>query len=445
MPRRSDSSAPPSRVTLFLLLAIYLSFACVYSAVITLNQAPDEPWHYIYVLSLARGHFPEPSFEPPTGPPPPLHSKAPLPPTHQAQHPPLYYLLASLLSRAFGGFLSPQAAEHAVRILSILFGLATVLITHRLATAVFRGRHWTALTVTAMVSCLPLFQYQSAVVNNDALTILLFAALMWRTWLLLTREPRPLDWVIVGALLGAGALTKEIALVGVLVVLILTYIQVKRGRWPGPATARGVIIALALAAVIFAWWPIRNKMTYGVAFLHTTQSITPAHLLGSFMLRPATALDYIGSTLWTTTKLSFLSFWAPWWIVREYVSATLYGLLLLAFVTGAIAGHLLPGKRETPRSEGPAPAWLLPLWFAASALAVYVYALMVDPSAVAGGRYFLPVAPLIAIFLASGLHCLFARREKTVALSLIALLVALSAAALATTAHFYLSGRYLGQ
>jgi hypothetical protein len=153
---------------------------------------------------------------------------------------------------------------HELRLLSVLFGLATVLLSYGCARLVF-ARAETALSAGLLVALLPKQLVVDSVVTNDTLVITLCALALF-IFLLSEKarqeseEPRR-RWLMsaLGVTLGLAAITKlnSLPLAGLL--LSLTAVPALRRRRLLADSA--LAVAGALAASL--WWFVRNKVMYG--------------------------------------------------------------------------------------------------------------------------------------------------------------------------------------
>jgi len=214
------------RLALPLLLVVFVALATAYSFVVPLGEAPDEVSHIGYVQYLVENHRLPPAEEIASG---------------EAHQPPLYYLVAAMMTvwlgdqpiqiianpdwriedRSVPNVLLHTRQEglpyhgavlvwHLVRLLSVVLGAVTIWATYHLARDVFSD-HTLALAAAAFVAFLPQFTYLSAMVNNDNLVI----ALSTLTLLFFVRHVHTaqiVDVGILGMLLGLSILAKLSAL-----------------------------------------------------------------------------------------------------------------------------------------------------------------------------------------------------------------------------------------
>ncbi|MFY9344325.1 MAG: glycosyltransferase family 39 protein, partial [Planctomycetota bacterium] len=220
------------RPLLGLALALHVLFAASYAVTTPAFEAPDENCHYEYAWQLGNaGRLPLGAA---------LAATRGLPQTEGAQlghHPPLYYaLLGGLLAATgtddtvFGPRLNEQfgvpdaAGRHLkfqhgsgqgevvlllLRLVSVLLGAITVMLVHRLGTAVCPGTPRVADLAALLVACLPMFSFLHGVLNNDVLATTLATATTLELVRLATAE-RLARWpaVRLGLLLGLALLTK---------------------------------------------------------------------------------------------------------------------------------------------------------------------------------------------------------------------------------------------
>jgi 4-amino-4-deoxy-L-arabinose transferase-like glycosyltransferase len=271
-----------NRLALPLLGGVYLALALPYSLLTRAWEANDELDHATYIEYIVR-HGALPRISALNG--------------HESHQPPLYYLLAAVWQRLLGiPAFTPSAQPnpdvaadsnagrrflellhnytpvqhqdavylHELRLLSVLCGLATVLLSYGCARLVF-ARADVALSAGLLVALLPKQLVVDSVVTNDTLVITLCALALF-TFLLSEkarredRQPRR-RWLMLGlgVTLGLAAITKlnSLPLAGLL--LSLTAVPALR-RWQLLADS-ALALAGALAAAL--WWFVRNKVLYG--------------------------------------------------------------------------------------------------------------------------------------------------------------------------------------
>ncbi len=183
-----------------------------------------------------------------------------------AYHPPLYYLLAALVSRAGVSMLHMNVLSiicGSLRLLVIWFGLERILASHRPARLV-------ALVVAAV---LPASVHIDGMVTNEALSNLLSAVAIVLMFEILRSEARR-RWLLalsLGLVVGLALLTKmsALALIGAGGVAALAELGwVDRDGWRG--RSRRLLPWVGALSVVFAisgWLLVHNQRTYGKLFV----------------------------------------------------------------------------------------------------------------------------------------------------------------------------------
>jgi 4-amino-4-deoxy-L-arabinose transferase-like glycosyltransferase len=281
---------PSTPRLLWLIIALYLCCACLYSATTPSFEGADEIWHYPVVHHLENSGFALPVLTP---------SNAGYW-RQQAAQPPLYYLLAALITApidtsdiddvrrlnphelgvSYAGSV-PNAVIHnaereawpwygtvlalqMARGLSILFGLCTVLITYQLGRGLFPDQPLIALGAAALNATLPMFVLVSASVSNDALAAMLGNLLLLLLVRLLkgTMQPTAGTFALLGLVVGAGLLTKLSLGFGIpLVGLVLAWLAWRQRDLR--LFIQGSVISGAVTLLVAGWWYWRNWTLYG--------------------------------------------------------------------------------------------------------------------------------------------------------------------------------------
>ncbi|MBI5650734.1 MAG: glycosyltransferase family 39 protein [Chloroflexi bacterium] len=311
---------------LILILVAFLALAITYSILTPIFEAGDEIWHYPFIQHLATGNG--------------LPIQDPNVKTlweQEGGQPPLYYAISALATFWIDArdlpervWLNPHAkigiplvfgnknlivhtnaesfpwhntalAVHLIRFLSIIFSALTVALTYALAREIVIARsdlgdeaistaRWGLLRfarndipafAAALVACNPMFIFISASVNNDNLATMLATLALLLMTRLVTRGATMQRFVILGIVLGLGALTKisNLGLLGV-AAIVFAYLlwrnrvgEGKRGRGGAilPLThspahpleiIKGSFVCAALVVALAFWWYARNWMLY---------------------------------------------------------------------------------------------------------------------------------------------------------------------------------------
>jgi len=199
-------------------IAALLGFA--YALAMPRFMGPDESAHLAYVVALSQGHWPlmppDQSINFSTGA------------TYQAQHPPLFYLLATPLFRLFGGDLN--IGLYLLRLLGVGCLLVSVWLVGRIAAQLLSPR--AAHRAQGLAATNPVLVYVCAMANNEALAVALALACVWMA---LQFQQKGAPRFLIAAILcgGLGLLTKLTALGDVLAAsLIATQVPFLRTNAP---------------------------------------------------------------------------------------------------------------------------------------------------------------------------------------------------------------------
>lgn len=330
---------------LLLILVGYLLVGGLYAVQVPAWQAPDEPAHYNYVRQLADGRLPVMALGD--------YDQAYLDEIRGAQfaprysveaieyedwQPPLYYLLLTPV------YLVTDGALLALRLVSLLLGAGVIFLAYQTARLLFPQAEWVAWSTAVFVAFIPQHVAMLASVNNDSLSELLIALLLYLTLRWVTRDGiRKLGddrrWLIgLGLVLGLGFLTKATVYLMALVLGVVLLWQYWR-TWQRLFQA-GVLL-FAPAFMLGAIWWVRNIVVYGGLDI-LGKAAHDAVVVG----QPRT-VDWIGlygldGTLLRFFQTTFNSFWGQfgWMAVPMNQPRAIY-LLLLALVVVAVLGLLL--------------------------------------------------------------------------------------------------------
>ena len=291
--RRESQTTRLARRGIVVVALLYLFLGLLYSTITPIFEASDEIYHYPVVKYLAdqwaRGDIPRL----------PVQRSETVGPWHQeGSQPPLYYLLASLLTHRIDtsdfsdvrkpnphadiGSAKPDRnanmvvhtpherfpyagtvlAVHLVRCLSVLLGLGTVLAGYGLSRTIFPGDTVLALATACLVAFNSMFLFISGSVNNDTLANLFGAVCLWLVVRFTTRAHRVADWVLLGALLGLGSLSK-LSLLGMLPLVALVLVHAARQRRSWRYLFLGGLALGMPILLLGGWWYWRNWRLYG--------------------------------------------------------------------------------------------------------------------------------------------------------------------------------------
>ncbi|MCD6286052.1 MAG: glycosyltransferase family 39 protein [Anaerolineae bacterium] len=423
------------------LIALCLAFTllvALHTAATPIFEAPDEVWHYAYVRWIAEGHGLPPLDEDLSGA------------YQEAAQPPLYYLVAALISMPFDdqdlqdlmwsnpgfGYQSPgnmpdnknmlihtrdealpwrgaALTLHATRLTSWVFGLLTVIAAWGFGYEAFRSRQL-ALVTAALVAFQPQFVFLASVVSNDSAAAAVATTALWLGARIVNRGSTPRRTLYAGFIGGLAMLTKTSTLLvaPMLAVCLLAGTlwhrkgRVSRASWPR-ALAR-LAAQLGITAAIGGWWYLRNATLYGtlLGLVSHTETLWAR-------AEPATLVELIPET-----PLVLRSFWAAYgwghvtWPNWVYVALWTITLPLLAVGVSATLHAWLRalkhagGLRELLTAGPGGDTWTIPAamatcWFTGIALALLRWMQQVEAP---HGRLLFPAIGAWALLLALGVR-----------------------------------------
>lgn len=330
---------------LLLILVNYLLVGGLYAGQVPAWQAPDEPAHYNYVRQLADGRFPimapgdydqtyldeirEAKFAP-------QYAIEAI--EYEDWQPPLYYLLLTPV------YLLTNGSLLALRLVSLLLGAGVIFLAYQTARLLFPQAAWVAWSTAVFVAFIPQHVAMLASVNNDSLSELMIALLLYLTLRWVTRDGiRKLGddrrWLIgLGLVLGFGFLTKATVYLMAPVLGIVLLWQYWR-TWPRLFQA-GVLL-FAPAFMLGAIWWVRNIVVYGGLDI-LGKAAHDVVVVGQPRTIDWVARYGLDGTLQRFFQTTFNSFWGQfgWMAVPMNQPRAIY-LLLLALVVAAVLGLLL--------------------------------------------------------------------------------------------------------
>lgn len=332
---RGASSRWRSHFPLMLLLLVFICNTSLWAAVTNIGYPPDELSHFDYTRHLAINHtlpiYGQTTYIHRPG----LQAHASLPP--------LYYLLGTPVQMVVRNASVPQQML-ALRAISILLGAITVALAYKFGRMLVPSRPEFAFAVAALVGFNPMFTFLSAAINSDNLINLIYAALLVVLTHGLRRGQPSRRWFIgLGAILGAGLITKQSIVMGVLVsagvLLVLAWKQ--RPRFL-PALARYGLWVITPVFLISGWYFLRNWNLYGNPtgiLAGSRQDIyagRPYQNVGSIwemILATKSGLPHFRQTL-------FLGFWGVFDHYEILMPLRVYKVMALLLV-GGLAGVAL--------------------------------------------------------------------------------------------------------
>ncbi|MBK8899858.1 MAG: glycosyltransferase family 39 protein [Anaerolineaceae bacterium] len=332
-----------------LILLSYTVLAVVMSLVVPLGESPDEIDHFLYVRYLLENRaFPV------------MHPVAADNATMEANQPPLFYLLNAAATAPFpmtasadfplnacftfdphdGGrahfylhqpaeqnvFASDYLAFRAARLVSVLLGLITVWLAYRLGRQMVPGDKRAGLLAAAFLAFNPQFLFMTASVNNDVLTAVLGAALVYVS-VQATGQPTLRRFVALGVLMGLALLTKFALLAFWPLPLLAVLLSAGNGR-KRQALQNGAVV-LGLPLLIAGWWYVRAAQLYGDPLAWDVHlQAKGSEVLRTSALTLADLRDFV--------VIHFQSYWAWFGWLKIQAPGWVYGLLAVMVAVAAM-------------------------------------------------------------------------------------------------------------
>ncbi len=389
------------RLLLTAIVVVYVAIGVLYAALTPIWQVPDEPAHYNYIRALAGGRG-LPVLEPgdydqdylnrltTEGFPSELSVDAVEYEDHQ---PPLYYLLTTPVYWLFGGAVLP------LRLLSVLFGAALLIVASETVCAIFPAQSWLGLVTAAFIAFIPQHVAMSAGVNNDTLAELIAGGGLWVSVIYL-RGGHNRPWLL-GLLAAAALLTKGSIYIVVLVAVVAVALRRRHERRAWRWTTTQLAWVLIPALLISAPWFIRNGVTYGW-FDPTGQVRHDEVVRGQLTTAEYLANHGWGDLLRNMARTTFHSFWGQFGWMAVPLQPRFYRALTAFSLLAAVGFLWWLFDRHRPRLT-PHQRLSLILLFLSSLLTVLVFLGYNARFLQHQGRYLFPALVPVGIAVALGL------------------------------------------
>ncbi len=409
-------SAAEKTLFAFILLS-YLVAGALYARFTPPWQAPDEPAHFNYIRQIAQdgccprilpGDWQSDYLAQLT--------TARFAPTllgrldsiqYEDHHPPLYYLLASLVYQLSAGDLV------ALRLLSVALGGALLCLGFGLSRLLLPGQPSVALGAMALVAFLPQHLSMMASVNNDALAEVLVALAL--LWLIRYQQSEAAPVWPLGLSVGLALLTKLTIYFLALIVPLGLWLKWRRGRRSPQEFARALAVFALVAGLMGGLWWLRNIAVYGFPDflgLGAHDAVVVGQARSAEFIAQHGFATYIGQMSSTTFK----SFWGQFgwmalpldsvfggWVYRGFA------LLLIAGLAGALLASRAKAKAEQPPAPLPIARDSAIVLLATLLLVFLQYLYYNIEFQQWQGRYLFPALLPIAIILVYGLDYFPAR------------------------------------
>jgi 4-amino-4-deoxy-L-arabinose transferase-like glycosyltransferase len=412
-----------ARWGLALILLAFCALGALYSVVVPLFEAPDEIWHFSFVRVLATQR---------ALPVQPAEGKDMW--LREAGQPPLYYFVAAPLvalldtsdfpdfvrfnvahpavtassqSQAHNVFIhTPHEAfpyqgavlaVHLVRLLTVLWGAGAIAGVYLVAHEVAPSRPGLALVCASVAAFNTHLVFISSIVNNDAASICLCSFTLWLSVRVGRGKSTRRSEMALGLFLGLALLSKVSALALLPLVALALCLAWWRERDIQALLARGNVI-FGLAALVAAWWYVRNWVLYGDPLAWRVWLID----IGVQPIGPVEVLRQSGQVA--------TSFWSPY---DGLFPAWVFWALALVLAL-AVAGWVrLSVRREWHARVNGEGLLLAGIWFALLVASLVRY-MTITPAA--AGRLLFPGMAAFALFLVLGLEAIVPRRWAALAL-----------------------------
>lgn len=248
---------------LFSLLILFVAKGIVLAIVVGPFTGHDEVDHFFYIQRIAMGQglgeFRTVMLPPEAAPY--AAYVADFPYNAEVIQPPLYHLLLAPIYAILPGTIFGKLLV--LRLISVLLGALVVLVSYALANELFPDDFAVRAGTPIFVALQPQLAFEAAIVNHDIMVILLATLLVWLTfaWANSGYTARRLTWL--GAIGGAGILTKT-SFGLMLPVLAVAILLVERRRGTrSPETIKTAVAPCALAIAIASPWIARSFWLYG--------------------------------------------------------------------------------------------------------------------------------------------------------------------------------------
>ena len=294
---------------------------------------------------------------------------------YQAQHPPLYYVLAAPVYAAAKAWLGFRPAVYLLRVINIAIAAAALV----LLLAPLRGFNLgdaTRRLCALAVSLSPMYMIYVSRVSNDALA-LLFAGAALRVVMTLDRATRP-AWaaLLAGLLVGAGVVTKMTALVllPASVAFLLYLALCRRLAWRRLLLLTVMLAAgyltIALPYHAWCWRNVGTPLSAQETIINTAAGHSPLDVLGQARARHLKTFFFdmmVRGNLWS----GGWSFLKP---LRAF--SFTYVIVLSAACAGVLAWLCRRWRAGTAFARGfPPHVMLCLLTVLAAGMAAYLHAL----------------------------------------------------------------------
>jgi hypothetical protein len=452
------ASAVQSNLLFALILAGYLVLAFGFSVANPIYESTDELHHFRYIRYLQEFHA--------------LPEQRADQPRIQSHHPPLYYLIAALVTapippdrpalyepvyNPYYGYRYWEINDdnknrylhgpdeqwpysgvvlmvHMARWVNIVLGAIMVWVTYQIGLVIFssgaadratsrRGKA-IAAGAAALVAFNPQFLFMSGAINNDVIAGLFGSLLLW-IGVMIIRDGLTARRSILLALAFALALMAKFNLAFALplveLALLIAVWPRRPSRWRGFVKAN--LFIAAAVALIAGWWFVRNYELYG----EPTGIQRMNELWGG--RNPA---DSFGLAL-SEIPYAWSSFWGRFGYGQIPLPDAIYTGALIVSLAGLIGLVIAFARRRFDRTQIKQLSLVI---FSAVLFAAALFGYMLSSTAGPMGRFYFPGLSAFALLLALGWTTLFNLRGTRYSLLMTRYAVPVAAFTLALAAFF---------
>lgn len=218
-------------------------------------------------------------------------------PNFRRYHPPLYHGFSAPLQRLFTKS-SITLRFQLQRMVTVLLAVGTVAVTYWLGLGLWDGRRAPALAAATTVAFHPVFAFQSGVISDQILEMLLFNALLLVSVGLLKKWWSGSAILFLGLLAGLGSLSR-VSFVVCVFPLVVTFVLLRKKdwRWAG---------AFGIALLMTAGWylPLLRGQAHDVVMSYKVTSAKP----GLTISRPG-PVTYASHFDWIRWPRVFDDYW----------------------------------------------------------------------------------------------------------------------------------------
>ena len=245
--------------------------------------------------------------------------------------PPVYYFLGSMFILT-----TENAASqlHILRMLSIFLWAVSFYFSYKIL-RILKLPSWLCASALAFSALLPTYVVNSSTVTNDALSVPLTIATIYYLLIILNKEVRYSQILILSALSGITILTKLNGFI--LIPAIITAVYSTKNKNFQIFFFKSILF-LGIIFLITIWWFAYNKQVYG-------------DLMGPIDASTATfaKIQFSLQKIYLLSRGTFATFWVAYGPANEIrLPAFVYGILFL-FSSLSIVGNIIYARKISKR------------------------------------------------------------------------------------------------